>query len=404
MMNAESDIKPFALSYLSGPTGLLAYSIHGELDHIYRVGLDLPPAPLGKLAVGTLADSHAPELLIATSGEGVLAFDGERFRQISSVDKSMSTVTDILPLASGRLLIGTQKRGLLVYDGKTLRSFHATTEGVYVTALAGNEAELWIGALGHGVLHWHGGRVEAVAEAQGLPDMHVESIAMTPEAVYVGTPVGVAEIRDGKPARVLARGCYARALLAEADSLYVGQIEGSVLRVDSQALTPESRLRRAITAPWGAGFARQSMRRAALCSPGISAPLRPCIRAAAADAPARCAKWAWTPGANTPITPSSAAGAMSIPRTGRALLPATAKYPSRRMKPPVSSTFANGGGEHCPGIDLRFPTVRAENASMGTTSAMELAFANGARSDWQQKAKTSAQSSPIIIPTRHSAK
>ena len=33
--------------------------------------------------------------------------------------------------------MGTAKLGLLIYDGKTLKRFHATTDNVYVTALAG---------------------------------------------------------------------------------------------------------------------------------------------------------------------------------------------------------------------------------------------------------------------------
>ena len=47
--------------YLSGPTGLFVYSLDGLLVRIYRVGPDLPTAPLGSMAVGTLADSRAPE-------------------------------------------------------------------------------------------------------------------------------------------------------------------------------------------------------------------------------------------------------------------------------------------------------------------------------------------------------
>jgi ligand-binding sensor domain-containing protein len=234
--------------YLSGPTGLFAYSTDGALEHVYRVGLDLPTAPLGRLAVGTLADSRTPELLIATGGEGVLAFDGQRFRQIRPLDSTSRNITALLPLPSGRLLLGTEKRGLLVYDGKTLQRFHTTTNDVFVTALAGSEEELWIGTLNRGVLHWHGGQLEPIAEAQGLPDARVESIAIAPGAVYVGTPAGVAEVRDGKVSRVLARDCFAHALLAGPEGLYVGQMEGSILKVNAQSASNQGPLRRQIAA------------------------------------------------------------------------------------------------------------------------------------------------------------
>jgi ligand-binding sensor domain-containing protein len=234
--------------YLSGPAGLFAYSNDGLLERIYRSGLDLPPTPLGHMAVGTLADSRAPELLIATAGEGVLAFDGQHFRQIRPADAESRNVTALLPLASGRLLLGTAKLGLLVYDGKTLERFHSTTNDVFVTAIAGTEAELWIGTLNSGVLHWRGGQAETLGEPQGLPDPRVESVALTPNAVYIGTPAGVAELRDGKLTWALARGRYAHALLADADTLFVGQMEGGVLAVSSTPATNASNPRRSIAA------------------------------------------------------------------------------------------------------------------------------------------------------------
>jgi hypothetical protein len=111
--------------YLVGPAGLFSYSIDGSLEHIYRTGMDLPSAALGQMAVGLLADSRQPELLIATSGAGVVAFDGYTFRQVLAKSEEARTVTAVLPLASGRLLIGTAKLGLLIYDGKTLKRFHS---------------------------------------------------------------------------------------------------------------------------------------------------------------------------------------------------------------------------------------------------------------------------------------
>jgi len=56
------------------------------------------------MAVGTLADSRQPELLIATLGEGVLAFDGSRFRQIRATQEDARRSRD-LAVSSGRLLI-----------------------------------------------------------------------------------------------------------------------------------------------------------------------------------------------------------------------------------------------------------------------------------------------------------
>jgi ligand-binding sensor domain-containing protein len=217
--------------YLSGPAGLYAYSLDGALDHVYRVGLDLPPAPLGVMAPGTLADSRHPELLIATAGEGVLAFDGSKFRQIRPEAADARDVTAILPLGSGVLLMGTAKRGVLEFDGRALKQFHPTTTNLYVTALAGTEPDVWIGTPNQGVLHWRGGQVESVGESEGMPDVHVESLAVDGAAVYAGTPNGVAEMRAGKVTRVLARGRFARAVLADGDSLLLGEFDGGITDV-----------------------------------------------------------------------------------------------------------------------------------------------------------------------------
>jgi hypothetical protein len=234
--------------YLDGPAGLFAYSMDGALEHIYRTGIDLPAAPLGQMSVGILTDSRQPELLIATLGQGVMAFDGHLFRQILAEQDEARTVTAVLPLASGRLLIGTAKLGLLIYDGKTLKRFHATTDNVFVTALAGSEAELWVGTLNDGVLYWHGGQTERIGEEQGLPDRRVEQIALAEGRAYVGTPMGVAEFHEGKIARVLAKGIYAHALLADRSSLFVGQVEAGVMRVSLAGPESSGKARRPIAA------------------------------------------------------------------------------------------------------------------------------------------------------------
>lgn len=239
--------------YLTGQSGLYVYATDGTLEHVFRTGIELPAAPLGQLAVGMLTGAHQPELLIATFGAGIVSFDGHTFRQILGSRVEAREVTAVLPLASGRLLIGTAKLGLLIYDGATLQRFHPTTDNVYVTALAGTEGDLWVGTLNDGLLHWHGGQTERIGEEQQLPDRRVEHIAIAADGAnagraYVGTPMGVAEMRDGKVARVLAKGRFAHALIADGDSLLVGQMEAGILRVSLAGPETNSNPRRPIRA------------------------------------------------------------------------------------------------------------------------------------------------------------
>ena len=79
----------------------------------------------------------------------------------------------------------------------------------------------------------------------------MEQIALAGGKAYIGTPVGVAEVREGKVARVLAKGRYAHALLADGDALLVGQMEAGVMRVPLSGLENDVQARRPIAARGG---------------------------------------------------------------------------------------------------------------------------------------------------------
>ncbi|MGH9492429.1 MAG: ligand-binding sensor domain-containing protein [Terriglobales bacterium] len=226
--------------YLYGPTGLSAYSPEGALLARYRAGLELPPAPVVAAAVGLLPDSSQPELFLATAGEGLVAFDGRRFRQLRPENPEYRRLTALLPLSSGRLLLGTEKHGVLVYDGKHLTAFHPALTDLHVTALAGDSSSLWVGTLDRGLLHWSAGEVHAFGEAEGLPDRQVLSVAADSNAAYAGTPVGVAEVRDNHVARSLAPGFFARALLLRGQTLVVGTLEEGIVAVPLAGRPPRA--------------------------------------------------------------------------------------------------------------------------------------------------------------------
>jgi ligand-binding sensor domain-containing protein len=215
--------------FLCGPAGLYEYDAAGNLERQFLVGKQLPPSPLSQVAVGALVDSDQPELLIATAGAGVLAFNGTRLRQILPENPDARRITALLPLAYGDLLLGTATKGVLVYDGKHIRPFHPALASVHVTALAGNAADLWVGTISRGVLHWHGGQTDAFSESSGLPDPQVLSLLVDGERAFVGTPLGVAEFRQGRFDRVIGRGGFAQALGLSRDSLFIGTLDQGVI-------------------------------------------------------------------------------------------------------------------------------------------------------------------------------
>jgi ligand-binding sensor domain-containing protein len=229
--------------YIAGPAGLLEFDpTGGALLHQYAVGRELPGSALVALVPAVLADSHNPELIIATASDGLLAFDGQAFRQILPADASARDVTAILPSANGHLLMGTKQRGVLVYDGKRIGPLHPTLKDSHVTTLAGDETDLWVGTLNHGVLHYHAGETDSFSESEGLPDPQVQSLAINGDQTYVGTPLGVAAFEGGRFARVLAAGVMSTALLATSTELYVGSEDQGVISIPLEGRHPNPNL------------------------------------------------------------------------------------------------------------------------------------------------------------------
>ncbi len=205
---------------VSARAGLFLYDRNGTPRGAWRTGLELPPAELGGMAVGVAAGSAEPELFIATRGAGLLAFNGSHFRQILPADAGLQVVTAVLVLGSGRILLGSEHRGLTVFDGRKLAPFQAGLKNAHITALAGDDGDLWIGTSEHGLFHYHGGQLDDLG--RDLPDPRVLSLAAADGAAFAGTPLGVVEFRAGARLRTLADGFFANALARRGQALYIG--------------------------------------------------------------------------------------------------------------------------------------------------------------------------------------
>lgn len=223
---------------VSGSAGLFEYDADGTLLHSYRAGLELPAAPVTAMAAGALADGPGQELLLATAGEGLLAYDGRRIRQIRAERESHRTLTALLPLSNGSLLMGTAKNGLLVYDGNAITAFHPSLTAMQVTELAGDAANLWVGTIEQGVYYFHAGELSHFSEAEGVPDPHILSLAVAGDRAYAGTSMGIAEFERGKFRRVVAPDAMVRSLLCRQNTLLAGTMEDGVVEVSLEARQP----------------------------------------------------------------------------------------------------------------------------------------------------------------------
>jgi len=229
---AFTDAAQFAgNTFVLTPAALLEYDDGGTVRHRWRAGLELPPAPLVRLAVATVAGANGPELWIATDGAGLIAFDGRSLRQIVPADPTARKIAALLPLATGRLLLGTAGHGVFSFDGKTLAPFDPALAGMRVTALAGDSTSFWTGTAARGLYHWQAGTLTHFGEPEGLPDANVTSIAVSGTSAFAGGPMGIAEFREGRFYRVLARGFFTSALALDGDTLLAGSLEEGIAAI-----------------------------------------------------------------------------------------------------------------------------------------------------------------------------
>ncbi len=217
---------------VSASAGLFLYDRHGALIRSYRTGIELPPAELGSITVGTVAGSAEPEVFVATRGEGLLAFNGSQFRQILPADSGLRIVTSVLVLGSGRALLGTEREGVLVFDGRRLAPFQPRLNSAHITAIAGHDGDIWIGTLDRGVFHYRAGQLDNLT---ALPDPEVLSLAVDGEMAYAGTPLGVVEFRNGQRVRTLADGFFAQTLVRRGETLYIGTEDEGIIEVPLQS-------------------------------------------------------------------------------------------------------------------------------------------------------------------------
>jgi ligand-binding sensor domain-containing protein len=229
--------------YLAGPGGLAIFPTLSSQPVLLRTGPDLPPAPIVALAAGRLRGDATPSLVAATQGEGLLLLSMDanapaHTQQLRPLNAEDRDITAVLPLDSGDLLLGTRRAGLLLYNGKTLRLFQPGFAKLAITALAGNEGDLWIGTRTEGVLHWRAGQLETIGTSAGLPDPLVEAIAIGTQGVFVGTPLGVAQFTDGHLSRVLGRGLFVRALALDADALMAATMDQGLHAIPLAPHTP----------------------------------------------------------------------------------------------------------------------------------------------------------------------
>ncbi len=240
--------------YLAGPAGLVQLRA-GRPVHLWRTGLDLPASPITAVSTGHLRTSAEPQLLLATAGAGALVLTPgphPAFQQLLPTSPAGQDLTALAATSTGELLLGTRNAGLLVFSGQTLAPASIHLPGVdaarlAVTSIGVAGPSILIGTRDAGALYLHAGTAVQIAPSE-LPDGEIESMALSADRAFLGTPVGVAELdlATGRVTRTLAPGLFAHALALSAGALSVGTLDQGLRTVP---LTPQPRLRRAAFQP-----------------------------------------------------------------------------------------------------------------------------------------------------------
>ncbi|MEW5974495.1 MAG: hypothetical protein AB1898_01695 [Acidobacteriota bacterium] len=206
--------------YVAGNLGLQEFDPTGRLIRTIGALEGLPSSRITALA-------QTPEALWAgVSPHGLLRFDGERFEYFSGEDPGDLEITALHPLSSGELLIGTKRKGVLRFQSSVATSFSSTLDSQFITCLHETPRQLAIGTFDSGLYLYRQGILAHLDKATGLVDDQVTALAAEDETLFVGTPLGISEVREAQVTRQLAPGALVRALATREGLISAGTAEG----------------------------------------------------------------------------------------------------------------------------------------------------------------------------------
>ena len=212
--------------FVTSNQGLVQFDQNGREVRRYTSLDGLPSNHLTALA------KTADALWIAVGPQGLLKFTGSQFEFFYAERASDFEVTALLAMPSGELWVGTKQRGLLVFQNDRAVEFTPTISARFITALQGDHQQAVIGTFNEGAWIYRQGILSQFRKTAGengsLLDDQVTSVARSLESTYVGTPLGVTEIRNGKVSRNFAEGLTIRSLTA-ASKLVAATDQGLVM-------------------------------------------------------------------------------------------------------------------------------------------------------------------------------
>ena len=178
----------------------------------------------------TAMEVSAEALWLGNAPQGLLRFDGEKFEYYFADRAEDFETTSLLALPSGDLLVGTKQRGLLRFKGGDAQEFDPRIGAKFISVLQGDDHRLVVGTFSDGVYVLERGVIEHFdmesAEPLNLPDNQVTALATDDRSIYVGTPLGVAEITSDHVARIFAKDLTVLSMAAAPRMVLLGTNSG----------------------------------------------------------------------------------------------------------------------------------------------------------------------------------
>lgn len=234
--------------FLVGATdGLHLYDKQGGNHHLVTRQEGRPPGDIPRMV------NHDGTPVLAVSGQGLI-FYSRRPEIVKAADSRFGDPTDLLSTPQGDLWIGTRQGGLLRWRNQHLEhAFTGKIHDSHVTALAGSSVDLWIGTYSEGLARYFGGTWSYLGRPEGLPDSQITALALdSRDALYVGTPLGLARIQGGRVAGLKLKGEFIISIVPLDGHVFASTLSGKCYRFDSN-FSPQ-----AISPPWTFQISPQS--------------------------------------------------------------------------------------------------------------------------------------------------
>lgn len=173
--------------FVASEGGLIELDRTGKLVRHYTVLDGLPESDLLSLA------AFNSKLFIGTRTQGLVEFDGSRFRGFSWTDRTPQSI-DALLADEGRLLIGTRAGGLISFDGRQFKELTAGTEHkrlLEINLLAKDGVRLFVGTFADGLWIDEAGHWSHFTTEDGLLSNRIVGVAVANQNLFVATDFGL---------------------------------------------------------------------------------------------------------------------------------------------------------------------------------------------------------------------